>query len=287
MKKYLILIAILFCAAAAKTQVLNVPQVIQEQNQWCWAGSSKCILNYYGDSIEQCTIAEYARTVITWHSFGTVNCCTSADSGCNYWNYMWGTQGSIQDILVHFDSIQTTDLNAALTIPQIDSEISKNHLFVEHWSWVGGGGHFVVGHGIATTGSTSTIYYMNPWFGEGLHFGAYSYMLSGNIDSMGNHIWDLTSTIASYPHPVTNSVNEPAQVPADAIVYPNPSTGSIRVKGMTDDQVEIYNITGSLVYHTILKNSTSGLDLTNLPKGVYLVKIKSSGGNSFTKLVLQ
>ena len=37
-----------------KAQILLVPEIIQEQNQWCWAGVSKCVLDYYGSSVQQC-----------------------------------------------------------------------------------------------------------------------------------------------------------------------------------------------------------------------------------------
>src|ERR1043166_5424105 len=79
-------------------QVLTVPQVIQEQDQWCWAGTTKCVLDYYGYPHDQCEIAEYARSVISWHSFGTTDCCVDPSLGCNYWNYNYGSAGSMQDI---------------------------------------------------------------------------------------------------------------------------------------------------------------------------------------------
>ncbi len=66
------------------TQYLRVPETIQEQDQWCWAGVSSCVLEYYGLNISQCTIAEYTRQVATWHNFGTVNCCVNPNLGCNY-----------------------------------------------------------------------------------------------------------------------------------------------------------------------------------------------------------
>src|SRR5512136_209086 len=102
------------CMAAG--QVLDVPLVYQEQNQWCWAGVSSSILRYYGHPQEQCTIAEYTRTVATFHDFGSVNCCTDANQGCNYWNYLSGSPGSIEDILAHW-GVANHGVYYALTIP--------------------------------------------------------------------------------------------------------------------------------------------------------------------------
>jgi hypothetical protein len=194
MKKLLYIAATLFTFHTASAQVLNVPEVIQEQDQWCWSGCSKCILNYYNFTINQCDIADYARSVITWHSFGTTPCCISAASGCNYWNYNYGYAGSIQDILRHFDGI-TNHGTSALTQAQMVTDVSHYHPFVLHWSWVGGGGHFVVGHGVDSAGM---IHYMNPWFGEGLHICTYAWMQTD-----GSHIYDATNVIDTCPVAVT------------------------------------------------------------------------------------
>src|SRR6185437_8312909 len=188
MKKYFT-VAALFCSFIVNAQILPVSLVVQEQDQWCWAGCSKCILNYYGDSVNQCDIAEYTRTVATWHSFGSTNCCINSSLGCNYWNYNGGYAGSIWDILYHFDSIANIVEDYTLTTDEIAAQLSANHLFVEHWSWPGGGGHFVVGYGISGSGRSASIYYMNPWPGEGLNICTYSWMLSGSND-MGDHTWD-------------------------------------------------------------------------------------------------
>lgn len=200
MKKYLFVIVALYFGSV-NAQVLPVPVVIQEQDQWCWAGCTKCILNYYGDSVRQCDIAEYVRTVATWHSYGATPCCTDATLGCNYWNYNWGFTGSIQDILVHFDGI-TNHGTGALSLAEMDTEAVHYFPFVCHWSWVGGGGHFVVGNGVD---ASNNIHYMNPWFGEGAHICTYSWMLSD-----GSHNYDATNVldycpVTSHPGVITGA----------------------------------------------------------------------------------
>src|SRR5688500_7050594 len=93
-----------------ESQVLSVPQVIQQQTEWCWAATLKCVMDYYDPnlSFSQCVIAEYARTQATWHNYGSIDCCTNPSQGCNYWNYMWGYNGGIEDILDNFADIKTT-----------------------------------------------------------------------------------------------------------------------------------------------------------------------------------
>jgi len=150
MKKLLLFSALqTFLFFSVIAQVLNVNNNEQLYNQWCWAASSKTVLDYYGFVNQQCDIAEWVRTTATFHNYGSVNCCTDATQGCNYWNYNYGSEGSIQDILIHFGNLQNTGVANALTLTEITTEIQNNRLFVIRWGWSTGGGHFIVGHGIS------------------------------------------------------------------------------------------------------------------------------------------
>ncbi len=150
---------ILFLTINLFPQYLNVPKVTQEQSQWCWAGSSASVLGYYGNTISQCTIADYARQNATWHNFGSVNCCTNPSGECNYWNYNWGFAGSMQDILIHW-GVNNYGVDYALSIPTVKSELIAKRPFIFRWGWTSGGGHFLVGHGFSA--SDSMFSYMNP-----------------------------------------------------------------------------------------------------------------------------
>jgi hypothetical protein len=166
-------------------QILNVPVRIQEQSQWCWAGSTAATLAYYGVDLTQCTIAEYTRTVSTWHDFGSVNCCVNPLQGCNYWNYNWGCAGSMQDILVHW-GVNNYGYDGYLTILEIQTELGAGRPFIFRWGWLSGGGHFLVGYGL----SGSTMYYMNPWFGEGAKIAEYEWVVQSE-----SHLWTHTNII--------------------------------------------------------------------------------------------
>jgi len=132
MKNCLIITGIILSlgfSAGLRAQVLNVGEFIQEQDQWCWAGSSACVLDYFCTPTAQCTIAEYTREVATWHNFGSTDCCVNPYLGCNYWNYNWGYAGSIQDILIHFASINNTGVYTYLSTDQIHTRIQGNRPF--------------------------------------------------------------------------------------------------------------------------------------------------------------
>lgn len=191
MKKSGFLLLLLFSFLSFQAQVLPVHLVTQEQNQWCWAGVSACVLDYYCHTTSQCEIADYARTVETFPDvfLGNADCCLSP-STCNYWNYNWGGNGSIQDILIHFANIANTGVGGVLSEAEIQMEIQNNRLFVIRWGWTSGGGHFIVGHGLIG----NNLYYMNPWYGEGLLIGNYSWMCSGS-----GHNWTHTNRLDSIP----------------------------------------------------------------------------------------
>ncbi|MFZ1678528.1 MAG: C39 family peptidase [Saprospiraceae bacterium] len=170
-------------------QIMSIPEVIQEQTNWCWAACTKCILGYYNYSFSQCEIAEYTRSVSTScnpNNYGSVNCCTNPNQGCNQWNYNWGCPGSMQDILIHFGNITTYSLGSTITTAQIHVETASNHPFLFRWGWYSGGGHFLVGYGI----SGSNIYYMNPLPGYGDEISNYNWVVDDGI-----HSWTHTQTI--------------------------------------------------------------------------------------------
>ena len=174
------------------SQVLNVKKVTQEQSQWCWTGITACILDYYCTPTSQCAIAEYTRTVETFPtiSLGNLNCCESPAT-CNSTNFNWGGAGSIQDILVHFGKITNYGVASSISKAEITADILENKVFVIYWTWSTGGGHFVVGHGLVG----NNVYYMDPWYGEGLKIGDYSWMQSGGL-----HTWRQTNRLSVSPN---------------------------------------------------------------------------------------
>jgi hypothetical protein len=283
MKKLLLFSAIqTFLFFSVEAQVLNVNNTEQLYDQWCWAGISKTVLDYYGFFKQQCDIAEWVRTTATFHNFGSVNCCTNANQGCNYWNYNYGYAGSIQEILIHFGSLQNIGVANALTLTEITTEIQNNRLFVIRWGWSTGGGHFIVGHGI----SGNNIYFMNPWFGEGLHIGTYNFMLSGvDNTSTATHTWTHTNKITS----IVSAVNEAGDEETIS-VYPNPFCSETTLqsdKVFKDATLTIYNLYGQTVKQ--IKN-ISGQTITlyrdNLPGGLYFINL-TQGNKTFTdKLVI-
>lgn len=182
----IMLILVIFTGSVG-AKVLIVPAVSQEQTEWCWAAVSNAVFTYYGKYHPQCEIADFTRMVCTWHNFGPVDCCADPSQGCNYWNYMYGIDGSLRDILIHW-GVNNYYNYTYLSRSQISNEIDHNRPFIFRWGWNTGGGHFLVGDGI----DNDTIHYMNPWQGEGQKTGDYDWVVSG-----GSHTWTHTLRMTS------------------------------------------------------------------------------------------
>lgn len=236
---------------------------IQENDQWCWAACTKTVLELYNKNLSQCEIAEYARTQITWHNFGSVNCCTDATKGCNYWNYNWGSPGSMADILTHYGQIPINQ-GSSLTFVEASTEISNNRPFIVRWGWRTGGGHFVVGYGVNT--KTNTIYLMNPWPGEGKSIQTYAWVVDD-----GSHTWTHTNKLKDGA-PVVTSVQD--QEFGKIKIYPNPASGLVTISS-NNLPVQVYNINGILIDQAIPADNTNEivLNVSHYNSGIYILKI--------------
>lgn len=236
---------------------------IQENDQWCWAACSKTVLSLYNKNLSQCEIAEYARTQITWYNFGSVNCCTDATKGCNYWNYNWGSPGSIADIISHYGQT-SVNVSSSLTFAQANTEIINRKPFIVRWGWRTGGGHFVVGYGVNP--ATSSIYLMNPWPGEGKSIQKHAWVVDD-----GSHTWTHTNKLQDGTPIVTSVQDEEFK---KIKIYPNPAADFVTVSS-NNQPVEVYNLNGILIDTAAPEDNTNEvvLNVSSYNSGIYILKI--------------
>lgn len=144
-------------AFADKT--LAVPQVNQlPQDNWCWAASSQAVLSFTGNAPGMCSIADWARQKNAW---GNDDCCTNGTGGiCNQPNNMFGSAGSIENILSQYKA-DSERFGRSLNLKEVKDFIDDDSPIIVRWGWTAGGGHFVVLRGY--TGGNMDI--MNPWDG--------------------------------------------------------------------------------------------------------------------------
>ena len=69
----------------------------------------------------------------------------------------------------------------------------------------------------------------------------------------------------------------------EAVVYPNPASGVVRIEGVVADEVQVYNALGQVV-KTV--RGTNEIDLSGLAEGVYLVRIADIEGRIFMEKVM-
>jgi hypothetical protein len=275
------LLAAMLAGSAVKpagAQQLDVPVVFQEMSQWCWAAVSQSMLAFQGVEVQQCEIAEYTRTTATWHNFGSNHCCNRS---CNHWNYLQGTPGSIEDILWHFGNLFTDFQFSALSLPETEAEIKGKRPFVIRWGWTGGGGHFLVGTGLAGT----MVTYMDPMHGSVI--ATHSYVVEGP-----SHKWTSTlkldrSTGNHSPFAGGNTRQEDLQL------HPNPARDRVRLSAGGPDgtpfRMVLYNLSGLPVRTYGPADGPSGewvLDVSGLHPGLYLLSLTDAQGCRTARLVV-
>lgn len=170
-------------AVYAGDTTLSVPVVAQEHSQWCWVGSSSAVMQYYGRTLSQCQIANWA--------WSRTDCCGNTtfswNHACNQPNYLWGTGGSLQGILTHWN-VTTIIIETYISKSTVVSTIDGGKPFVINWSWNAGGGHYVVGYGYGQNGDY--VDYMDPWPGHGVTRSAYDWVVSSA--GVSGHTWAAT-----------------------------------------------------------------------------------------------
>jgi uncharacterized protein (TIGR03382 family) len=186
--------ALLLCGSARAAKILTIVEVIQDHDQWCWAATSRSALLFFGVDQPQCAIAEYTRTVSTEVLLGPAACCTDWNQGCNHYNVFWLAPGSIEDIAKHFANAQTTTVDGRMSLADIAAAVNADKLFFILWIWSDGTGHFLLGHGY----DGSLVYFLNPWPGEGLQFGEYTWMVNN-----AEHDWQ-NALLVSAPTACSN-----------------------------------------------------------------------------------
>lgn len=88
------------------------------------------------------------------------------------------------------------------------------------------------------------------------------------------------SEVVNFYYQSTAGIGEPVQL--EASVYPNPSTDVITLSTEAEvEQVAIYGVNGNL----LIQQNGETIDVSNLPAGTYIAKVKTSNGMGQTRFV--
>lgn len=107
-----------------------------------------------------------------------------------------------------------------------------------------------------------------------------------NYTETGSFVVNLTTYFHSCSQTVSNEINISvldvlALNNQEPNIYPNPTNGILCVEVEDFEKTSIYNITGKLV----LESNEKTIDISQLPKGVYLIKVFANGIVSNKKIV--
>jgi hypothetical protein len=138
-----IMIGFMFCAAltfSTCADILPVPQVYQEKNQWCWNASALAILSYYGFNPSQTEIADWAVEGYNLPNYIDNEIHYDFESSLGKYTSRKGTGM----VLSHFGNIASAWVDGYLSKDEVSSEInSHSRPMMIGWAWDGGGGHAV------------------------------------------------------------------------------------------------------------------------------------------------
>jgi len=176
---------------------LNIPEVKQQLDKWCWVASSQCVLWYFGNlTSKQCDIAEYVRQQNV-AQYGTTQCCDKPNPshGCNKEAPIDGNAG-VQGILKSFGNISSF-VDKDIWATEISYYLGKNRpLIIRRWNNWSYTAHAWVIYGINNAGDFVNV--MCPVYG----FDKVSYSsLNG-----GYFLWThtlVTNTLPPPPPPPT------------------------------------------------------------------------------------
>ena len=72
-----------------------------------------------------------------------------------------------------------------------------------------------------------------------------------------------------------------------AKVYPNPTQDEVMVESEGLSHVRIVNAYGQTVYNAKVEGNQVRIDLSQMPKGIYMMHIEANGGHAIRKIVVE
>lgn len=83
-------------------------------------------------------------------------------------------------------------------------------------------------------------------------------------------------------------VQKSGQAGLDITASPNPTTDYLQLRGdMTGGTAELYDLSGKLTLKTEIASDHGTLDVTTLPSGMYVLKVKTSKGTDAQRIVIR
>lgn len=101
-----------------------------------------------------------------------------------------------------------------------------------------------------------------------------------------NTLWQPTYTPGVLDSVFVTEVKKPL-AQKDISIYPNPTKGNLEVNVPQAGQMQLFNVQGEIVMEGDVRKGANPIQLTILPKGLYLVRFKIGEQQEVRKLVLE
>jgi hypothetical protein len=128
-------------------RILNIKEIRQLGNNWCWAASSEMVLAHYNQRVPQCQQVN--------DRFGFTQCCGLViEPECD--------QTGWPDF-ARYNLLSQRTNSAALSWDQIKSEVAcKGNPIAFTWKWPGGAGHMMVVKGFRSVNGVNLVMINDP-----------------------------------------------------------------------------------------------------------------------------
>ena len=105
---------------------------------------------------------------------------------------------------------------------------------------------------------------------------------SGNVATANSKLL-VDNLSLEYPQSVATNDK------ADFYIYPNPSNGIVNVSLASNEKYNatLFNTLGQKIYSKSIGNANSTLDFTSLPKGIYMLELKSDNFRTVKKITFK
>lgn len=181
-----------------------------------------------------------------------------------------GSSTETMDDYIHVGYAPVANFEASDTVIEVNETVDFTDLSEnspETWEWTFEGGD----------PATSTE--QNP---DGIMYSAMgSYDVTLTVTSM---FGSSTLTMEDYIEVGPVGIDENMEYAVS--IYPNPSDGNLTVETMNAQNIEVYSILGELKYKQEVEQKTTKLNLTDLDKGVYFIRIITDDQSYYTERIV-
>jgi Papain-like cysteine protease AvrRpt2 len=132
--------------------VLPFNMQAQTQSNWCWAATSTSVSRYYS------AFSPWTQCKVASDELGQTCCTPPVPGACNVPWYLDRALTRTNN----FVSIQS----GTVTWNTVKSELEKGLVVGTRIGWNGGGGHFMVLHGVSSIGITNYLHIDDPIYGK-------------------------------------------------------------------------------------------------------------------------